>query len=414
LLRIAVASSDGKTIDEHFGRAKFFRVFEVEDSGDFRLIEERHIPLSRSGSANAGHPADAAIEQLTDVDAVFANRIGPGAAFRLEERGIRAFVLAGPVDRALSACGRRYKLMRGKPQGTQDRQGILEKSSPPLGLEKHPCVSGRAHYAFGRIHLPVSPACNIQCRYCKRGFNKWEASPGVSHELLTPVEGVERIASALMACPEITVVGIAGPGEPLATDHALETLRRVHRRFPHLIMCLATNGLMLYEKAEELVGAGVRSLTVTVNAVDAKLQKRICSHLVLRGAIVTGEEGARRLIEAQLSGIRRIVEHGVFVKINSVLVPGINDRHVREIASAARGAGASMMNIIPLLPRFEFLSHRPPSPEELAKAQREAGEILPVFRLCRRCRADASGIPGASAERGRMARQCTDGTFSHG
>ena len=128
MLRIAVASSDGKTIDEHFGRAKSFRVFEVEDSGDFRLIEERHIPLSCSGSANAGHPADAAIERLTDVDAVFANRIGPGAAFRLEERGIRAFVLEGPVDRALSAYGRRHTLMRGKPPGTQDPHGILEKS----------------------------------------------------------------------------------------------------------------------------------------------------------------------------------------------------------------------------------------------------------------------------------------------
>ena len=155
-------------------------------------------------------------------------------------------------------------------------------------------------------------------------------------------------------------------------------------------------------------------MTVTVNGVHAKIQKEICSHLVFHDLFITGEEAARRLIAAQLSGIRRITELGVFVKINTVLLPGINDRHIAEIASAAAKAGASMINIIPLLPRFEFLSHRPPSVEELERAQGEAERILPVFTHCRRCRADACGIPGSGVDFGRELYGRMEPTFSHG
>lgn len=63
-------------------------------------------------------------------------------------------------------------------------------------VKKHPCFNGEAHNAFGRIHLPVSPACNIQCRFCKLGFNKWEKRPGVSRSLLTPEESVRKVERA--------------------------------------------------------------------------------------------------------------------------------------------------------------------------------------------------------------------------
>jgi nitrogen fixation protein NifB len=296
-----------------------------------------------------------------------------------------------------------------KTCGDKDSKGCI-----PEGLERHPCFNANAHSVFGRIHLPVSPACNIQCRYCKRGFNKWEASPGVARGLLTPESAARTVDRALKVCPEITVVGIAGPGEPLATDHALQALDLVRERHPGLIMCLSTNGLMLYEKAPEIVKAGVRSLTVTVNAVNAEIQKEICTHIRVGNLHITGEEAARQLIVAQLSGIRRITRLGVFVKINTVLMPGINDRHIGEIASVTAKAGASMINIIPLLPRFDFSSRRVPSLSELEKAQGEAGRVLPVFTHCRRCRADACGIPGSGIDYGNELYGRVEPTFSHG
>lgn len=111
MLKIAVATSDGVNIDEHFGQARVFRIFEVEESGAFRLLEERPITPHCPGDHAAGHSADATVAQLGDVEAVLVNRIGPGAAKNLESKGIRAFALSGPVDRALASYGKRHKLI---------------------------------------------------------------------------------------------------------------------------------------------------------------------------------------------------------------------------------------------------------------------------------------------------------------
>lgn len=88
-------------------------------------------------------------------------------------------------------------------------------------VKKHPCFNGEAHFKYGRIHLPISPACNIQCKFCRRSFNKWEKRPGVAGSLLTPEKALAVVTRALELCPEITVVGIAGPGDTLATPMLL-------------------------------------------------------------------------------------------------------------------------------------------------------------------------------------------------
>jgi nitrogen fixation protein NifB len=73
------------------------------------------------------------------------------------------------------------------------------------------------------------------------------------------------------------------------------------------------------------------------------------------------------------------------------------------------------MNIIPLLPAAQMASARPPEAEELEAARARAEDYLPIMRNCRRCRADACGVPGVSD----YARQLYRGfgqveTFSHG
>lgn len=259
---------------------------------------------------------------------------------------------------------------------------------------KHPCLGGEAHLNFGRIHLPVSPACNIQCRFCIRDCNNNENRPGVANGILPPKDSVETVKRALELCPQITVVGIAGPGDTLATHHAIETFKYVHEAYPDLIKCLSTNGLLLYRYAQDIYDAGVRTITVTVNAVDPYIQSQIVSHVVLDGKIYRGEEAAEILIDSQLNGIKKISKLGVIVKVNSVLIPGINDHHIEEIAETVKAAGATLYNIIPLIPQHE-LSHIPaPTCEQLDKARIQAEKHLEVFRHCKHCRADACGIPG--------------------
>jgi len=62
----------------------------------------------------------------------------------------------------------------------------------------HPCFSKEAHHKFGRIHLPVAPACNIQCRYCIREYDcANESRPGITSRVLKPHEALERVEAVL-------------------------------------------------------------------------------------------------------------------------------------------------------------------------------------------------------------------------
>lgn len=282
--------------------------------------------------------------------------------------------------------------------------------------KNHPCFSKEAHHNSGRIHLPVSPTCNIQCKFCKRGFNKSEIRPGVSSLLLKPEETIEIIDKALSLVPEIKVVGIAGPGDTLATDLALETFELVGKHHPELINCLSTNGLRLYEKAERVKAAGVKTLTVTVNAVDPEILKDIVSYVIdENGNKLTGVVGAAKLINAQLKGIKKISELGIVVKINSVLIPGINDKHIKDIARVTSELGANLLNIIPLIPQNELAHIKAPDCDLLEKVRAEAGEYLEVFRHCKHCRADACGVPGKNQDIHSLLydKEVVE-TFSHG
>lgn len=279
----------------------------------------------------------------------------------------------------------------------------------------HPCLGGDAHASFGRLHLPVSPVCNISCKFCKRECGTTADRPGTAAGILSPKHAVDTVRKALKLCPEITVVGIAGPGDTLATPHALETFRLVNEAYPELIKCLSTNGLLLHRYVEELYEAGVRTVTVTVNAVDAEIESKINESILLDGVVYRGEEAAKRLIAAQLFGITKASSLGMVVKVNSVLIPGINDSHIGELAQTVRRAGASLYNILPLIPQHK-LAHIPaPDCRQLDKARAEAEKYIEVFRHCKHCRADACGIPGKEDLSSKLyGTRIELETFSHG
>lgn len=281
---------------------------------------------------------------------------------------------------------------------------------------EHPCFGGEAHYKFGRIHLPVSPQCNIRCRFCVRSFNQNEQRPGVTQTILSPERALEVVDKAVSLCPELRVVGIAGPGDTLATPHAIETFRLVHERYPTLILCLSTNGLQLPRYAKELAEVGVRTITVTVNAVDPAIQNEICRHIELDGVAYTGLGAAERLIAAQKEGIAAAVALGMAVKVNTVLVPGVNDGHIEEIAKTVAGLGASIYNLIPLIPQGAFRDTPAPDCELLNAAREQAEPYLDVFRHCKHCRADAFGIPGSQRDLSALLYEGerVEEPFSHG
>lgn len=279
----------------------------------------------------------------------------------------------------------------------------------------HPCFGGQKNNV-GRIHLPVSPGCNIACRFCDRVISDVENRPGVTSKVITPEESIEVLEKALKLCPEITVAGIAGPGDTLATDYALETFRLVKEKFPDLIKCMSTNGLLLYERADEIIEVGIDSLTVTVNAVDPQIEAKLNKYIVYHGKRYEDVEAAEILIENQIKGIKKVASAGITVKVNTVLVPGINDDHIETVARTVKEAGASIYNIIPLIPQHELKDIPAPACVQIDEARTKAGKYIDVFRHCQRCRADAVGVPGKSefGEQIYQKRIAVKETFSHG
>lgn len=281
----------------------------------------------------------------------------------------------------------------------------------------HPCFGKGASFNRGRIHIPVSPSCNIQCAFCNRTRNVYENRPGVTQEVLDPETAIKVVDRALELCPEITVAGIAGPGDTLASPYAIETFTRLKEVHPELINCLSTNGLLLEEKAEDLIDAGVKTVTVTVNAVDPEILQHIVLWIIKDNVRYEGTEAAQILIEAQKRGIKKIKELGALVKVNTVLCPGLNDNHIEEIAETVAALGADYMNIIPLIPQYRLAHLKEPNCKELHEARSRAERYLPVFRHCQRCRADAAGIPGKidiSDKLYDMKKWNVENTFSHG
>jgi nitrogen fixation protein NifB len=205
---------------------------------------------------------------------------------------------------------------------------------------------------------------------------------------------MSTISEALAIEPRLKVLGIAGPGDPLANAATIETLQKVKEFFPNLILCTSTNGLALPDKIEELDKAGVIALTITINAVDPEIGGKIYTHVRYKGKTYKDREGFEILSKNQLEGLREAVKRGMVVKVNSVLIPGVNDKHLVKVARVVKKLGAHVMNIMPLIPQGKFKDTLPPTTEELNRVRDQCDRILKQFRNCNQCRADAIGVPG--------------------
>lgn len=262
-------------------------------------------------------------------------------------------------------------------------------------LHGHPCFGGDRH-KNGRMHLAVAPRCNIACAYCDRRHDcANESRPGVASRILNPQQAIEQVRSTMNDVrlgKIIRVVGIAGPGDPLANEETFETFHLVKAEFPDLLFCLSTNGLLLPERINELVSLGVHSLTITINALAPAVGAHIYHHVIHRGICYVGTEGAALLIENQLEGLRLATERGVVVKVNSVLIPGVNDQQIPLIADTVGKLGASVMNVMPIIPQAGLSHIVPPTPEYLETVRSASECFIGQFRGCRQCRADAVGL----------------------
>lgn len=273
-------------------------------------------------------------------------------------------------------------------------------------IADHPCYCESAHLRFARMHIPIAPACNMQCAYCDRRHDCVnESRPGVSSEILNPEQARERVLRMAEALPNLRVVGIAGPGDPLANPEAVfESCRLIRETGLDLHLCLSTNGLELPRWVPTLVELGIEHLTVTVNAVDAAIAAQFYDWIMVDERRWHGTEAACLLIERQRLGIEQMVARGGIVKVNTVLAQGRNDAHMGELAHWVQDTGAFVHNIMPLIvseradTSFRRQGLRPTDSQVLQRARADATAVLGtqsrVMRHCKQCRADAVGLLG--------------------
>ncbi len=263
---------------------------------------------------------------------------------------------------------------------------------------QHPCFDPKARHTTARIHLPVAPRCNLQCHYCNRSHDcLHESRPGVTSGILTPQEALQYLATMLEKIPQTAVVGIAGPGDPLANpEQTLKTLELVRKNFPQLLTCLATNGLNLVPYLDELARFQVSHVTVTVNAVQASIGASLYAWMRYDKRTHSGEEAASYLWAQQKAGILGLKERGITVKVNTLYIPGYNDTHIEEVAKTVAELGADVFNLIPLypVPGTPFGQLTEPDKSELARSRQQCAQWIPQMSHCQRCRADAAGLLG--------------------
>jgi nitrogen fixation protein NifB len=269
-------------------------------------------------------------------------------------------------------------------------------------VHTHPCYSEEAHHHYARMHVAVAPACNIQCHYCNRKYDcANESRPGVVSELLSPDQAVKKVMAVAAKIPQMTVLGIAGPGDPLANpERTLSTFRQISQKTPDIKLCVSTNGLALPDLADELCEHKVDHVTITINCIEPELGAKIYPWIFWKNRRIKGVKAAGILIEQQQKGLEMLVERGVLVKVNSVVIPGVNDEHLKEVAKVVKAKGAFLHNLMPLIAKakhgtfYGLMGQREPTHDEFHALQEGWAGDMSMMRHCRQCRADAVGMLG--------------------
>ncbi|MFW9974848.1 MAG: radical SAM protein [Candidatus Thorarchaeota archaeon] len=263
----------------------------------------------------------------------------------------------------------------------------------------HPCYSLNRGILWHRIHLPVAPVCNVKCAFCSQtlGSSCHSSKPGFSSQIMTPDIAVNRTRIEIDKNPNLKIVAISGPGEPLANIETFETLERIRMEFQDISMCLSTNGVLLSEYVDWLKEVNVATVSVSMSTPCISTASKIYEWARFQNTLVRGEIMASKIIDAQINGIRMASNEGIHVKVNSILIPEINMHDMVNLAGVISRAGAELQNIVPLVPNDKLSSNRAPSFQEIQNIRKEASSFIEQFTYCKQCRSDVVGIPGCDS-----------------
>jgi cyclic pyranopterin phosphate synthase len=222
--------------------------------------------------------------------------------------------------------------------------------------------------SFGRtvdyLRISVTDRCNERCLYCMpQGYKGWEQKP--DHLTADEIVQVVRVAAG-MGFRKFRLTG----GEPLVRRDLLEIVRGI-KLIPGVdVIGLSTNGTKLAALAQPLHDAGLRTVNVSLDALDAEVYRR-----------VTGGN-----VADVLAGVRAAVAAGFErVKLNAVLMRGVNEPELWPLVlfAAEHGLPLRLIELMPVT-TTEVLTERnffPVSEAMELLAQRDELIAQPSVRL---------------------------------
>jgi cyclic pyranopterin phosphate synthase len=194
--------------------------------------------------------------------------------------------------------------------------------TPPVGLLRDP--QGRT---LDYLRLAVTDRCNLRCRYCMPA----EGIGLVAKSDVLSLEEMQRLG-AVFARLGVRKIRITG-GEPLLRKGVVELMAGLSGLPTSPEILLTTNGLLLDRKLEALRQAGVRRINLSLDSLDPENWFRI-----------TRRDGHATVLRA----MERVVEMGMGLKINMVVLPGRNDHEVPDFVALTRVRDLTVRFIEPM------------------------------------------------------------------
>lgn len=208
-------------------------------------------------------------------------------------------------------------------------------------FSSHPCFGASARASVGRIHLPVAPKSFGRIRF---------SADGKLPAAIQPEAAVSMLDNLVTEGKKIKVVGITGPGDPLADfDTTYTTLMLVKAKYPAMKLCLTTLGIGGENHAEKLANLEISHVTVLADAVDPGVAAKLYAWIRPSTKNIPLSEAVEILIKEQAKSIKAFKKAGLTVKVNTTLYPE-NIAHIEEIAKTVKGLGADIMSLTPFIP----------------------------------------------------------------
>ena len=173
------------------------------------------------------------------------------------------------------------------------------------------------------IRISVTQRCNLSCFYCHR-----EGEDPSKRDEMTPEEIQKIVAvAASFGLGEVKITG----GEPLIRRDILDIVTKIHETPGIKEVSMTTNGILLSEYAYSLRKAGLARVNISLDTLKAEKYKQITGVDAL-GPVISGIEKARD------AGLHP-------VKVNMVLLKGLNEHEVPEMIDFARKNGVILQII---------------------------------------------------------------------